>query len=160
MRGTVSVANNAASADRRTEGASSLLSTRRARRTVHSTRGLGHTIPFRVQAARRNPMSNGALCATRTAPAANSRKLGSTVRIGVASRNIAVVMPVSSVICGGTPRPGSIKVASSPITSPPRTLTAPISVMPSSSDRPPVVSRSTTTKVMSRSAEPSSSKLS
>jgi hypothetical protein len=70
-----------------------------------------------------------------------------------ALHTIAVVMPVSAMICGGMLRPGSTSVASSPSTSPPRTLTAPISVIESwfSPDaEPPVVSRSTTTKVVSR----------
>ena len=40
-------------------------------------------------------------------------------------------MPVSATICGGMLRPGSTSVASSPSTAPPRTLTAPISVMAS-----------------------------
>src|SRR6478752_4672032 len=69
------------------------------------------------------------------------------------------VMPVRIVICGGIDRPGSTRVANSPSTSPARTLTAPISVIASVSDEPPVVSRSTTTKVISRSGSPSSSKL-
>ncbi len=68
-------------------------------------------------------------------------------------------MPVSMVICGGMDRPGSTSVANSPSTSPPRTLTAPISVMASVCADPPVVSRSTTTNVTSRSGSPSSSKL-
>ena len=66
---------------------------------------------------------------------------------------IADVMPVSATICGGMLRPGSTSVASSPSTAPPRTLTAPISVIASwlsPEARPPVVSRSTTTKVVSR----------
>ncbi len=67
-------------------------------------------------------------------------------------------MPVSTVISGGMPRPGSTSVANSPSTSPPRTLTAPISVIASVSAPPPVVSRSTTTKVTSRSGSSSSSK--
>ena len=55
---------------------------------------------------------------------------------------------------------GLTRVWNSPSTSPPRTLTAPISVIiePPSAE-PPVVSRSTTQKVMSRSGRPSSSKL-
>src|ERR1700712_2464829 len=63
------------------------------------------------------------------------------------------------VICGGMLRPGSTRVANSPSTSPPRTLTAPISVIDSVCAEPPVVSRSTTTKVTSRNGSPSSSKL-
>ena len=100
-------------------------------------------------------MSKPALCATSTAPRENSRNAGSTDSIFGALRTIAEVMPVSSTICGGMLRPGSTRVASSPSTSPPRTLTAPISVMastlsPSPLARPPVVSRSTTTNVVSR----------
>ncbi len=68
-------------------------------------------------------------------------------------------MPVSMVICAGMARPGSTRVANSPSRSPPRTLTAPISVMPSASlAEPPVVSRSTTTKVTSDSGSPRSEK--
>lgn len=105
-------------------------------------------------------MSKAALCATSTAPAANSRKLGSTAPTVGAPTSIAVVMPVSWAIIGGTPRPLSTSVASSPSTCPPRTLTAPTSVMASAPARPPVVSRSTTTNVTSRSGVPSSSKVS
>ena len=99
-------------------------------------------------------MSKPALCATSTAPRANSKNAGSTESMVGASHTIAVVMPVNATICGGMLRPGSISVASSPSTVPPRTLTAPISVMaswPSPLARPPVVSRSTTTNVVSRS---------
>jgi hypothetical protein len=53
--------------------------------------------------------------------------------------------------------PGSTSVWNSPSTSPPRTLTAPISVIASSLGEPPVVSRSTTTNVTSASAVPTSS---
>ena len=54
---------------------------------------------------------------------------------------------------------GLTRVWNSPSTSPPRTLTAPISVIidPPAAE-PPVVSRSTTQNVMSRSGRPSSSK--
>ena len=58
---------------------------------------------------------------------------------------------------GGTPVPGSTSVASSPSRSPPRTFTAPISVMASLVGAPPVVSRSSTTNVTSRNGVPSSS---
>src|SRR5918998_1023318 len=54
-------------------------------------------------------------------------------------------------------QPGSTRVWNSPSTSPPRTLTAPISVIALSFGDPPVVSRSTTTKVTSASGVPSSS---
>src|SRR4051794_25346447 len=53
--------------------------------------------------------------------------------------------------------PGSTRVWNSPSTSPPRTLTAPISVIALSVGEPPVVSRSTTTNVTADSGVPSSS---
>ena len=94
-------------------------------------------------------MSNGALWATSTAPAANSRNDGSTEVDRWARRTtIWSVMPVSTLTNGLIGTPGSTRVANSPSTSPPRTLTAPISVMASVPDAPPVVSRSTTTKVV------------
>src|SRR5699024_3922962 len=52
------------------------------------------------------------------------------------------------------------KVRNSPSTSPPRTFTAPISVIASVVGSVPVVSRSTTTKVASANGVPRSSKLS
>ena len=70
---------------------------------------------------------------------------------------IASVIPVSTAMNGGIGTPGFTRVWNSPTTSPPRTLTAPISVIPQSFGDPPVVSRSTTTKVTSDSGEPSSS---
>ncbi|RAO52628.1 hypothetical protein PSN01_04051 [Micromonospora saelicesensis] len=78
----------------------------------------------------------------------NSRKLGSTCSIGGAGTSMAWVMPVSTVMNGGIGWPGLTRVASTPNCSPPRTLTAPISVMPPPSGAPPVVSRSTTTNVV------------
>ena len=101
-------------------------------------------------------MSNPALCATSTAPRTNSRNAGSTASNRGAAYTIASVMPVSATTSGGIPRPGSTSVANSPSTSPPRTFTAPNSVMVSSS-LTPVVSRSNTTKVVARSGVPSSS---
>src|SRR3954468_19791011 len=53
--------------------------------------------------------------------------------------------------------PGSTSVWNSPSTSPPRTFTAPISVIALSFGEPPVVSRSTTTKVTADRAVPTSS---
>ncbi len=126
---------------------------------MHRTWGRGQGISQRCAAARRNPTSNPALWATSTAPwskPANSRNIGSTASMAGASHTIAVVMPVSCTIWGGMLRCGSTRVANSPSTTPPRTLTAPISVMashgapPALLVRPPVVSRSTTTKVVSR----------
>ena len=77
-------------------------------------------------------MSNGALCATITQPWANSRKAGSTDSIRGAAATIALVMPVSTAMNGGIGSRGLTSVWNSPITSPPRTLTAPISVIPDS----------------------------
>ena len=72
---------------------------------------------------------------------------------------MASLMPVSRAMNGGISCCGLTKVWNSPSTSPPRTFTAPISVMrePPAGD-PPVVSRSTTQKVRSRNGRPSSSK--
>ena len=69
-------------------------------------------------------------------------------------------MPVSTAMNAGISLCGLTRVWNSPSTSPPRTLTAPISVIidPPWAD-PPVVSRSTTQNVRSRSGRPSSSKL-
>ena len=69
------------------------------------------------------------------------------------------VMPVRTAMNEGIGSPGLTRVCNSPSTSPPRTLTAPISVMPDVAGEPPVVSRSTTTNVTSRSGTPSSSKV-
>jgi hypothetical protein len=71
-----------------------------------------------------------------------------------------LVMPVSTAMNAGMEVCGLTRVWNSPSTSPPRTLTAPISVIMSPSPtEPPVVSRSTTQKVTSRNGRPSSSKL-
>ena len=69
-------------------------------------------------------------------------------------------MPVSTAMNGGMAVRGLTRVWNSPSTSPPRTFTAPISVIiePPAAE-PPVVSRSTTQNVRSRSGRPSSSKL-
>ncbi len=66
-------------------------------------------------------------------------------------------MPVSTEMNAGIAAPGLTRVWNSPTTSPPRTLTAPISVMPHSTGLPPVVSRSTTTKVTDDRGVPRSS---
>ena len=102
-------------------------------------------------------MSNPALCATSTEPAANSRNDGSTDPIAGAVATIDVVIPVSAEIWAGTGPPGFTRVWNSPSTSPPRTLTAPISVIAEDVGLPPVVSRSTTTNVTSDSGVPRSS---
>ena len=102
-------------------------------------------------------MSNGALWATRTEPRANSRNDGSTSSIRGAVATIDVVIPVSVWMNAGTGVPGLTRVWNSPRTSPPRTFTAPISVISQLAGVPPVVSRSTTTKVTSCRGVPSSS---
>ena len=66
-------------------------------------------------------------------------------------------MPVSTEMNAGMGPPGSTSVWNSPSTSPPRTLTAPISVMADDAGVAPVVSRSTTTNVTSDNGVPSSS---
>jgi hypothetical protein len=147
-----------ASVASRQSGTSSLVSTRRASRAVSTTRSGGHGRSSRAQAALRKPTSNGALWATSTVSSAKSRNAGSTAPIGGAEATMRSVMPVSTVISGGMPRSGSTSVANSPSTSPPRTLTAPISVIASVSVPPPVVSRSTTTNVTSRNGSSNSSK--
>ena len=72
---------------------------------------------------------------------------------------MASVIPVRKVIIGGMGMPGFTRVWNSPRHSPARYFTAPISVMAHSLGDPPVVSRSTTTKVTSESGVPRSSKL-
>ena len=103
-------------------------------------------------------MSYGALCATRTASCANSRNAGSTEDSVGAWATSAFVMPVSVAMNGGISRCGLTNVAKVPMRSPPRTLTAPTSVMPASRDGPPVVSRSTITNVTWSRRSPMSSK--
>ena len=90
---------------------------------------------------------------TRGRPAARTRSAG-------ASATIELLMPVSTAMNAGISVCGLTSVWNSPRTSPPRTLTAPISVIiePPAAE-PPVVSRSTTQKVRSRRGRPSSSKL-
>ena len=72
---------------------------------------------------------------------------------------MAWVMPVRTVMVGGMRVPGLTKVRNEPSGSPPRTFTAPISVMASVRGSPPVVSRSTTQKVTSDSGVPRSSRV-
>ncbi len=102
-------------------------------------------------------MSKPALWATSTDPAANSRNAGRADSMRGAPATIESVMPVSTEMKAGMAPPGLTRVWNSPTTSPPRTLTAPISVMPHSAGLPPVVSRSTTTKVTDDRGVPRSS---
>jgi hypothetical protein len=129
-------------------GTSSAIRVRRASWAVSRTSGFGHGYPSSTQAAFRKPVSYGALWATHTAPSANWRKPGSTSSIFGAGSSIASVIPVSTVMNGGSRSAGCTSVANSPSTSPLRTFTAPISVMPPPLGAPPVVSRSTTMNVV------------
>ena len=121
-----------------------------ASRTVSSTSKPGQAHPMPAHAAVRNAKSNGALCAASTLPSANASKPGSTAATGGADVSIWSLIPVSSVIAGGTGVPGLTSEPNSAINVPPCTRTAPISVMAASSGAHPVVSTSTTVK--SRSA--------
>ncbi len=89
------------------------------------------------------------MCPTITASPTNSSRAGSTVSMRGAGSTIDWVMPVSTVISGGTATPGLTSVWKVPRHSPPQILTAPISVMPQDSAEPPVVSRSITQNVTS-----------
>ena len=157
--GVVVARNSLASVPSLQFGASSGVITRRASKAVSTTAKSGQSYPCTWLSCLRKPMSNGALCATITQPCANSRNAGSTEPIRGDEATIRLVMPVSTAMNGGIGSDGLTRVWNSPITSPPRTLTAPISVIPDSPGAPPVVSRSTTQNVMSRSGVPRSSKL-
>ncbi len=74
-----------------------------------------------------------------------------------APATMASLMPVRTAMNAGIGAPGCTRVWNSPSTSPPRTFTAPISVIPHVAGDPPVVSRSTTTNVTPCSGVPSSS---
>ncbi len=73
-----------------------------------------------------------------------------------AGSTIAWVIPVSTVIIGGMGTPGLTSVSMLARSAPPRSLSAPISVIASAVCEPPVVSRSRTTKVVSESGMPRS----
>ena len=75
-----------------------------------------------------------------------------------AAATMASVIPVSTWIIAGMGPEGRTRVWNSPSGSPPHTLTAPISVI-SDSGPAPVVSRSTTQKVVACRWRPRSSKL-
>ncbi len=138
---------------------SSRSSTARARRAVSTTTWSGQGRPSRAHAPLRKETSYGALWATRTAPVANSRNAGTAAASDGASTSMESVMPVRTAMNGGTGMPGCTRVWNSPTTSPARTFTAPISVIPASPGEPPVVSRSTTTNVTCDSGVPRSSKV-
>jgi hypothetical protein len=71
---------------------------------------------------------------------------------------MASVIPVSIEMKVGMGSPGLTSAWNSPSTSPPRTLTAPTSVIRQVNGEPPVVSRSTMQNVVSASGVPRSSK--
>ncbi len=73
-----------------------------------------------------------------------------------AGSTIDSVMPVRIVIIGGIGTPGFTSVSNRPSNSPPRSLSAPSSVIASALAEPPVVSRSSTTNVVSESGVPRS----
>ncbi len=75
-----------------------------------------------------------------------------------AGTTIDVVMPVSTVMKNGISVWGLTSVSKVPRHAPPRTLTAPTSVMAHVSGDAPVVSRSRTQKVTSARGVPMSSK--
>ena len=127
---------------------------RRARTTVSTTGGRGQRVSVSSQAWRRKPMSKPALWATSVAPCANSRNAGRTDSMPGASATISSVMPVRRVTRGSMDSPGLTREPNSPMTWPPLTLTAPISVIPQASAARPVVSRSTTQNVTSDSGVP------
>ena len=75
-----------------------------------------------------------------------------------AGMTIEWVMPVRIVISGGIAQPGFTSVWNVPKHSPPRSLTAPISVIAQDSAEPPVVSRSMMQKVTWERGVPRSSR--
>ena len=94
---------------------------------------------------------------TITASPMNSSSAGITSAMRGAGSTIDSVMPVSTVMNGGIATPGFTSVSKRPRHSPPRSLTAPTSVISQSFADAPVVSRSRTTNVTSDSGCPSSS---
>ena len=111
-------------------GASSRVITRRASLAVSSTSKPGQGGPARCAKWRRKPTSNGALWATSTRAARRTPgRPGARTRSDGASATIELVMPVRTAMNGGIAAWGLTRVWNSPSTSPPRTLTAPISVI-------------------------------
>ena len=92
-------------------------------------------------------VSNSALCATITAPSQNSRNLGRISSILGAFITIWSLMCVSVSILNGIGISGLTNVENLSTISPLHTLTAPISIILSTSAENPVVSRSNTTYV-------------
>src|SRR3954469_8441125 len=107
----------------------------------------------------RNARSKRALCATSTPSPAKARNCRTASGGRGAPRSCSVRRPVTALAPAPIGSPGSTRVSNSASTSKPRRRTAPISQIPDSPGRRPVVSRSTTTYVASssRSAAPSGS---
>ena len=155
--GVVGEPKTCAREDSRWLGDSSRTTSWRASCSVSRTVKPGHGLSVSDAADLRKPMSKPALWATRTLPAANSRNAGKALSMRGASATMPSVMPVRTEMKAGMGSAGLTRVWNSPRTSPPRTLTAPISVMPHCAGVPPVVSRSTTTNVTPASGVPRSS---
>ena len=115
--------------------------------------------PSALSAAFRKPRSKRTLWPTTTASPRNSRREGRTASIWGASTTMDSVIPVSTVMDGGIPQPGSTRVWKVPSQRPPRRRTAPTSVIAQPSGDVPVVSRSTTQNGTSVSGRPRSSRL-
>ena len=146
----VEALNSLASEDSLQLGASSRVITRRASRAVSSTSNARPGTALALgEVAQEADVERRVVGDEHTCRRANSRNAGSADSIGGASATIELVMPVSTAMNGGIAVCGLTRVWNSPSTSPPRTLTAPISVIiePASAE-PPVVSRSTTQNVM------------
>ena len=113
--------------------------------------------PHARRAASRNARSKRTLWPTITVPALNSTNAARTDSMRGAGSTIAWVMPVRTVISGGMGMPGFTSVWNVPRHSPPRSLTAPTSVIAHWAALAPVVSRSSTQNVTSESGVPRSS---
>ncbi len=148
--------NRVASVPRRQFGTSSRTN-RRASAHVSTVGLASRGRPMRSNAALRKETSKRMLWPTMTAAPMKSTNVPSTLSMRGAGNTMACVMPVSIVISGGISAPGFTSVWKVPRTSPPRTRTAPISVIPHACADPPVVSRSSTQNVVSTSGVPRSS---
>ena len=124
------------SVPRRQLGTSSRTS-RRASAAVSTKLLASRSQPSRLRAALRKPMSKRTLWPTRTVPPDELDQGGQHgARCAGPTVTIASVIPVSTVMAGGMAEPGLTSVWNVPRHSPPRTLTAPISVMACSVARP------------------------
>ena len=128
--GVVAAPNSRASAESRTLGASSRVSTRRASRTVHSTGGRGQAMLAALRGGAQEADVEAGVVGDQHCAAGEleeRRQHGVDLRRVVHHRRgDAGELRRSAAGCCGR---GSTSVASSPSTAPPRTLTAPISVI-------------------------------